>query len=186
MNYSNDWLLAELASGVTYDYVYFWGHRPPKDGSVNKSCLSQWYAAGFTHDDHHYPTAEHWMMYHKAMINGDEAAAAEVLATTSPGTAKAIGRRIRNYDNEAWAKVKYGIVVEGNVRKFEATPSLREFLLGTGNAVLVEASPFDAQWGIGLREAEARSLNNPGEWRGTNLLGYALMEARDEIAKRSR
>ena len=180
MTYSNDWLTARLAAGQTFDYVYFWGHRP-HPARITKSCLSQWFAAGFTHGDVYFPTAEHWMMYQKAQVAGDAAAAAAVLAEPSARRVKAIGRRVRNYDDRLWTARKYAVVVEGSVKKFTADPALREYLLGTGDAVLVEASPYDNQWGIGMDEAEAKQLGDPARWRGTNLLGWALMEARDRI-----
>ncbi|MEO0734865.1 MAG: NADAR family protein [Bacteroidota bacterium] len=181
MTYSTPWLLNQLATGKTPEYIYFWGHRPAADGSMNKSCLSQWFAAGFTHEGQHFATAEHWMMWHKAMTFYDRETAARILATDDPKKAKSLGRKVKNYDDKLWATVKYPIVVEGNVLKFGQDPRLKDYLLGTGDAVLVEASPYDDQWGIGMGADEARRLDDPAQWRGTNLLGWALMEAREQI-----
>lgn len=72
------------------------------------------------------------------------------------------------------------LVVEGNVAKFSQNPDLKEFLLGTGDAVIVEASPYDKIWGIGLKANDERA-RNPETWRGENLLGFALMDVREEL-----
>lgn len=181
MIYSNDWLFAQIDQGQSFDYRYFWGHRPSEDGSITQTCLSQWFAVGFEHEGTYFPTAEHWMMWHKALTAGDEQAARAVFLDKDPRKAKSIGRKVKNYDDARWAAVKYDIVVRGNVMKFGQNPRLKNYLLSTGNLVLVEASPYDAQWGIGMTAEEASRHNDPREWRGTNLLGWALMEARDKL-----
>lgn len=71
-------------------------------------------------------------------------------------------------------------MVAGSVHKFGGDPELREFLLNTGDRVLVEASPMDRIWGIGLAADDPRA-ENPASWRGLNLLGFALMDARAEL-----
>lgn len=180
MQYSNEWLLDQLRSGRTYDYIYFWGHQVPKDGQVRKSCLSQWYPAPFTAEGLDFATAEHYMMYHKALTAGDERSARRVLASQDPREAKALGRSVANYDDKQWKTVKYEIVVAGNVHKFGQNQALLDFLLATEDTVLVEASPYDTQWGIGMKAQEA-STTHPKDWRGSNLLGWALMEARERL-----
>ena len=183
MHYSNDWLRAQIATGRTFDYLYFWGHRPSPTGEITASCLSQWYAAGFEYAGRYFATAEHWMMWHKALTAGDAACAERIFADPDPRVAKSIGRKVKGYDDAAWGAVKYDHVVKGNVLKFGSDPRLKAFLLGTGDAVLVEASPLDPQWGIGMAPNEARRVDDPGKWRGTNYLGYALMEARDALGE---
>lgn len=180
MTYSNPWLLDQLANGNEPEYIYFWGHRPLPD-RIGPSCMSQWFASGFEYEGKYFHTAEHWMMYHKAMVAYDRAAAAAVLADPDPRAAKAIGRKVKNYDDKLWAIRKYPIVVQGNVLKFGGSRKLKEYLLSTGDAVLVEASPYDDQWGIGMNAEEAQRLNDPAQWRGMNLLGWALMEAREVL-----
>ena len=180
MTYSNEWLLDRLASGESFDYVYFWGHRPAKDGRITKSCLSQWYASPFTHEGRTYATAEHWMMWHKARIAGRPDIAEDILTDPDPRRAKALGREAAGPRNPTWDAQKYPLVVQGNVLKFEQNLQERIFLYDTGLDVLVEASPFDPQWGIGMDQQTAEGLH-PREWKGTNLLGYALMEAREEL-----
>jgi ribA/ribD-fused uncharacterized protein len=91
---------------------------------------------------------------------------------------------VRGFDEDTWARERFGIVVEGSVHKFAAHADLREFLLGTGERVLVEASPLDRVWGIGLA-ADAEAAGDPRRWRGPNLLGFALMAARERLADRA-
>ncbi|MDA0632017.1 NADAR family protein [Nonomuraea sp. MCN248] len=172
---------AELA-GRPLRYLFFWGHRPARDGSPGQGCLSQWWPAEFTEDGRHYRSAEHYMMAHKALLFGDEAAAEKILAAAHPGEAKKLGRSVGGFDEETWAAHRYDIVVRGNVAKFGQHADLKEFLLGTGGRVLVEASPLDPVWGIGLA-ADDPDAASPATWRGLNLLGFALMDVRDTLTR---
>lgn len=127
-----------------------------------------------------YATAEHWMMAGKARLFGDEEARAEVLAAGHPRDAKAAGRTVRGFDEERWRAERFAVVVEGSVHKFGQHPALGAYLLGTGERVLVEASPVDPVWGIGLAADDALA-QDPAHWRGLNLLGFALMAARERL-----
>ena len=118
----------------------------------------------------------------KAEVFGDEEVKREILSCSDPKQIKALGRKVRNFDDTVWNKVKYSIVLNGNYLKFSQNEALREFLLATGDDVLVEASPYDAVWGIRM-SANSPDAQNPLKWRGHNLLGFALMEARDEIRR---
>ncbi|WP_116244131.1 NADAR family protein [Nocardiopsis sp. FIRDI 009] len=162
-------------------YVHFWGHRPPASGGVSASCLSQWWPADFTVDGTAYATAEHYMMAGKARLFDDAETAERIVAAGHPGEAKKLGRQVRGFDQATWEEARFGIVVDGNVAKFGQNPDLRSFLLGTGDRVLVEASPRDRVWGIGL-SARNENAERPEHWRGLNLLGFALMEARARLA----
>ncbi|MEU6712144.1 NADAR family protein [Nonomuraea sp. NPDC046802] len=166
------------SSGQTLKYLYFWGHQPSRDGSVGPGCLSQWWPVPFTEDGHTFASAEHYMMAHKAWLFGDEESAGKILAAGHPGEAKKLGRTVRAYDEATWEARRFDIVVRGNVAKFGQHADLRTFLLGTGRRVLVEASPQDRVWGIGLTASDERAAS-PTTWRGLNLLGFALMAARD-------
>lgn len=127
-----------------------------------------------------YATAEHWMMAGKARLFGDAAAERAVLAAGHPAEAKKAGRLVRGFDEALWERERFRIVVDGSVHKFAAHPELREFLLNTGESVLVEASPVDRVWGIGLA-ADDEAASDPERWRGPNLLGFALMAARERL-----
>jgi ribA/ribD-fused uncharacterized protein len=167
-------------AGERIDVLAFYGHTPNPDGSVGAGCLSQWWPAPFTVDGVRYPTAEHWMMAAKARLFNDEVGLGEVLATPSPGAAKAAGRRVRGFDDAKWREVCYDIVVAGNVAKFGEHDDLAEFLRRTGRRILVEASPFDRTWGIGLARTH-EDVGRPAAWRGLNLLGFALMDVRETL-----
>ncbi|MFJ5264593.1 NADAR family protein [Streptomyces sp. NPDC088387] len=178
-----DALVREVRAGSRVKYLHFWGHRPLPDGRVGASCLSQWWPSAFTVAGVEYATAEHWMMAEKARLFGDAAAAERVLAAGHPAEAKKAGRLVRGFDDAVWERERFPIVVEGGVHKFGADPELRGFLLGTGARVLVEASPVDRIWGIGLA-ADAPAAQDPERWRGLNLLGFALMAARERLRAR--
>lgn len=172
-----DGLLARTARGERVTYLPFWGHRPRGDGRLGASCLSQWWPAPFTVGAVTYASAEHWMMAGKARLFGDTEAEARALAAGGPGAAKTAGRLVRGFDDAVWGRERFALVVAGNVHKFGQDPELRTYLLGTGERVLVEASPVDRIWGIGLAADDPRTAD-PASWRGLNLLGFALMEAR--------
>jgi ribA/ribD-fused uncharacterized protein len=177
---SREALIGEVRAGARIKYLHFWGHRPRPDGRLSASCLSQWWPAPFTVDGVTYATAEHWMMSGKARLFGDAEAERRALAAAHPSQAKKAGRLVRGFDEDIWARERFGLVVEGSVHKFAARPGLREFLLNTGERVLVEASPVDRVWGIGLA-ADDEAAADPERWRGSNLLGFALMEARERL-----
>ena len=91
--------------------------------------------------------------------------------------AKKLGRQVRNFDQLLWEEKRYEIVKIGNYHKFSQDEHLATFLKQTGDRILVEASPYDNIWGIGL-SADAQGIENPHNWKGLNLLGFALMEVR--------
>ncbi|MGY1527042.1 NADAR family protein [Streptomyces sp. MN3] len=177
---SREALIEAVRAGERVRYLHFWGHRPLPEGRIGASCLSQWWPSPFTVDGVEYATAEHWMMAAKARLFGDAEGERRVLAAGHPAAAKKAGRLVRGFDEEVWRRERFGIVVEGSAHKFAAHGELRSFLLGTGDRVLVEASPVDRVWGIGLA-ADADAANDPTRWRGPNLLGFALMEARRRL-----
>ncbi|REE63725.1 hypothetical protein BX257_6380 [Streptomyces sp. 3212.3] len=178
---SRESLVGAVRAGARVKYLHFWGHRPRRDGQMGASCLSQWWPSPFTVDGVAYATAEHWMMASKARLFGDAGAEREVLQASSPALAKKVGRLVRGFDDVIWARERFGIVVEGSVHKFSAHEELRAFLLATGDRVLVEASPVDRVWGIGIAADDERAAD-PERWRGPNLLGFALMAARERLA----
>lgn len=177
---SVDALVRAVRAGERVKYLHFWGHAPRRDGSLGASCFSQWWQSPFTVAGVEYGTAEHWMMAAKARLFSDAEAEAAVLTARTPAEAKKAGRLVRGFDEAIWEQERFGIVVEGSVHKFTSTAALRSFLVGTGSRVLVEASPVDRIWGIGLAADDERA-QDPERWRGPNLLGFALMEARDRI-----
>ncbi|WP_404797632.1 NADAR family protein [Streptomyces pristinaespiralis] len=175
-----DELIKRTADGRRVKCLHFWGHTPRKDGTIGASCLSQWWPSPFEVDGVRYATAEHWMMAAKARLFGDAEAERKALAAKSPAEAKKAGRLVRGFDDAVWERERFQIVRSGSVHKFGQDAALRDFLLATGDRVLVEASPMDRVWGIGLAADDERA-QDPVRWRGLNLLGFALMEAREEL-----
>ncbi|GGY63066.1 hypothetical protein GCM10010326_67340 [Streptomyces xanthochromogenes] len=175
-----DELIAQVKKGDRIKYLHFWGHRPQRDGSLGPSCFSQWWPSPFTVEGVRYATAEHWMMASKARLFGDPEAERAAIDAPNPALAKRAGRLVRGFDDEVWRRERYGIVLAGSLHKFGQDEALRGYLLGTGSRVLVEASPLDRIWGIGLA-ADAPEAADPQRWRGLNLLGFALTEARQRL-----
>ncbi len=141
--------------GKKVKYLFFWGHQI-KGNAVSKSCFSQWYTSPFNDGENRFATAEHYMMHGKAKLFGDTDAMEKALQAKNPGAVKA------------------------NLAKFSSNDELKAFLINTGKRVLVEASLVDKIWGIGLAE-DNDAAQNPNLWKGENLLGFALMEVREQL-----
>ncbi len=180
--YDLDTLLAEVRKGLSPKYLFFWGHQPRPDGQIGKSCFSQWWESSFEVDGILYHTAEHYMMAEKARLFEDEENHQKILNASHPGEAKKLGRLVQGFQQDIWVSHRFDIVVQGNIAKFSQNNDLREFLLGTKKQILVEASPRDRIWGIGLDE-NSKQATNPEKWKGLNLLGFALMKVRDQLSQ---
>ena len=166
--------------------VFFCGackNASPSKGYANlhKGCLSQWQECSFVVDGVSYSSAEQFMMAEKARTFGDVDTLEKILAAKLPRKIKALGREVKGFDGKKWDSVKSDVVVRGNMAKFSQNRELLSFLLGTGDAMLVEASPEDCIWGVGLKESD-RDILDPDKWKGENLLGRALMEVRAKLA----
>ena len=182
MKYDLNWIKARFDSGERIKYIFFWGHQPNRDGSIGQSCMSQWWEQAFEVENILYPTAEHWMMAGKARLFNDEKTLANILQARTAAEAKELGRQVQYFDQTTWEAQRYGLVREGNFHKFSHNDDLKNYLLATSDRVLVEASPLDRIWGIGLAKNDPVA-ENPHHWKGLNLLGFALMEVRDELLK---
>ena len=122
------------------------------------------------------------MMAQKALLFEDQIMFEKIIAANKPGEAKDLGKLVANFDDMRWNEHKYAIVVEGTHHKFSQHRELKQFLFNTNDRVLVEASPVDRIWGIGLAEDHPHA-QLPDQWRGENLLGFALMDVRDAMRK---
>lgn len=182
MRYDLDWLIDNFEKGKRIKYLFFWGHQKSKSGELTSSCFSQWWESPFVIDNMRYNTTEHWMMAQKALLFEDTEIYSKIMTVKSPAEAKVLGRQVRNFDDIIWNSKRFDIVVQGSLQKFLQHKDLKEFLLNTKERVLVEASPVDRVWGIGLTVNSNRA-ENPKHWNGLNLLGFALMEVRDIIKK---
>lgn len=157
--------------GVTFKgkYLFFW-----------HGIFSNWYPCQFTMNNHKFSNSEQAMMFKKACLFQDSESQKLILKTDSPKAVKALGRKIKNFDQKTWDKHKENLVYSALLQKFSQNIDLQEDLLSTGNLVLVEASPYDKIWGIGM-EVDDPDITNPTKWRGENLLGKVLMRVRDSL-----
>lgn len=176
-------MIALLEAEVTGDlppFLLFWGHTAKSD-HPGPWVLSQWWPSPFEVEKVTYLHAEGYMMAEKARLFGDEDTRRRIITTEHPAEAKKLGRLVCDFDETAWAVARVDIVVRGNLAKFGQHDDLRRYLISTAPRVLVEASPRDPVWGIGLSAQDERA-GRPSEWRGRNLLGFALMEVRSRLA----
>lgn len=178
MKYSIDKLIQQ-DNLSKLEYLHFW---KPELNANNKFCLGQWQISEFSVDVEDYNCAEQYMMAEKARLFEDEEIEKQIMETSDPKKMKDLGKKVKNFNQKIWDKVKYSIVLNGNYYKFSQNSEMRNFLLSTGDKILVEASPLDTIWGIGLSEQNINS-ENPIAWKGKNLLGFVLMELRDELKK---
>ncbi|TKJ84826.1 DUF1768 domain-containing protein [Paenibacillus sp. CFBP13512] len=144
------------------------------------SPFSQWYPASFELEGQQFTSAEQYMMYGKAQLFGDRDIAARILQADHPRQQKALGRQIQRFDDELWNREAKNIVYRGNHAKFTQNPELLLVLLATAGQTLVEASPTDRIWGIGLSEDDPR-IHQRATWRGTNWLGEVLTQLREGL-----
>lgn len=178
MRYSVEKLIKEQGHFLKEDFIFFWKIR--KGRVINKSCFSQWYQSDFIIENRTYSCAEQYMMAQKALLFEDNRSFEQIMAASDPKEIKSLGRGVKGFDPVKWEEEKYGIVRKGNFAKFTQRPELRDFLLSTEGKILVEASPYDRIWGVGMGESN-EDIINPLKWRGQNLLGFILMDIRDSI-----
>ncbi|HFG6906773.1 NADAR family protein [Acinetobacter baumannii] len=171
-------LVQKIQQGHQFKYLYFWGHIPKKANLIDKSCFSQWFPAQFNVEGIEYFTAEHYMMAQKAKLFNDKEIFAQILQVKHPNEAKQLGRKVRNYDEQIWREKRFDIVVQANFAKFSQHPELKKFLLATKDRILVEASPVDKIWGVGMAQDHPH-IQDPSLWQGLNLLGFALIHVRE-------
>jgi ribA/ribD-fused uncharacterized protein len=155
-------------------YTFFFTEASP---------FSQWYRCSFTASELTFMCAEQYMMHGKAVLFGDAAIAAQIMAATHPKKHKELGRKVKNFDADVWNRERETIVLAGNRAKFTQNSELLELLLATKGTTLVEASPYDRIWGIGLAASDPKA-QDPATWRGQNLLGKILTRLRDELLQR--
>lgn len=180
-----DWagLCARCQAGERLKFIFFWKHTEP-EGQVTKACFSQWYPSVFTAGGVTYQSAEQYMMARKALLFEDREMFEAIMAAAHPRQCKALGQKVRDFDQAVWDRHKKQIVVDGNLAKFSQNEPLERFLLGTGQRILVEASPYDKIWGIGMAASDPRA-EDPLQWNGQDLLGFALMEVRDILGEKN-
>lgn len=158
---------------ITDTHVYFWGSE-----------FSNWYACDFTfsafNETYRFANSEHAFMWCKAMHFNDFETAEEILNTPSPRHNKELGRGVKNFNAEEWMINGYIYMVAVNKAKYLQNDMCKDILISTGDKIIVEASPFDKIWGIGLHWDNDDVLDE-SKWQGLNLLGKALMEVRSNL-----
>lgn len=142
--------------------------------------FSQWYPSPMVVDGVTYSCAEQYMMAQKARLFGDDAALKAIMSTDDPAQQKRLGKLVRGFDVRTWEAVARDVVMRASLAKFSSDPRLRAKLLLTEGTVLVEASPTDVIWGVGLAEDDPR-VHNRDRWRGRNWLGQVLTELREQM-----
>jgi hypothetical protein len=154
---------------VTDTHVYFWGSE-----------LSNWHECKFRHKGLTFFNSEQAFMFEKALYFQDTDMAKKICETSNPSVAKKLGRQVKGFDTLKWSKVCYDIMVVVNMAKYSQSLILRNALMETEDRILVEASPYDTIWGVGLG-AENDDILDENKWKGQNLLGKALMEVRENL-----
>lgn len=154
--------------------LFFWGHTE-HGGNVTKACLSNFYPCEFEFNDKMFNFSEQCFMYQKALLFNDFGVAEQILDETDVRKIKALGRKVKNFNNELWDKHKEDFMFNACYAKFSQNNELKDFLLSTGNREIVEASPVDNIWGISFSSDKA--MENIDKW-GQNLLGKTLMKVR--------
>lgn len=156
------------------NYLFFW--------SKKHDFLSNFYPSEFNVGDQHFICSEQYFMKKKQELfdSSNIKLAGLIMNEKDPKKIKKFGRMVKNFDEEIWNQHKYQIMYQGVKAKFTSNPNLRKKLLETKNKILVEASPYDKIWGIGLNESNAKKKLHT-EWPGKNLLGKVLMQVRQEL-----
>ncbi len=153
-------------------FTFFWQERP----------FSQWSPSKFIVDGVEYTHAEQYMMAEKARFFGDNETLVEIMKAQTPAEQKALGRAVKNFDSNKWAPEALRVVYRGNYEKFKQNPKMRDKLFATEGTTLVEASPEDRIWGIGLGVKDPRCYERE-HWQGKNQLGDILTRVRDDLLK---
>ncbi len=150
-------------------YTFFWG-----------GIFSQWEQTPFLVDGVEYNCCEQYMMAHKALLFGDESTYDLIMLEKNPKIQKAHGRNVKGFDKDRWEAICKTIVYRANFAKFTQHEEFYRYLMSTVGTEIVEASPDDKIWGIGLHESDPR-VHDKSQWQGTNWLGEVLMMVREDL-----
>jgi hypothetical protein len=159
----------EIKTRETETHIYFW-----------KNYLSQWHMRNFTREGIVFNCCEQFMMYSKAKLFDDKDSMKLIMESDDPYYHKKIGRQVKNYNDDIWKNVSRYVVFVGNLAKFSQNKDLKDKLLSTGKKILVEASPYDKLWGVGLDSWNDNILDEK-LWQGQNWLGKELRIVREQL-----
>lgn len=189
MNHSLNWLKEQIKDGKKLTFIGFFGNHSDTE---RERSFSNFYKTSFTEkmplgNIETFNCTEQYFMYQKAMLFDDHSTAQEILKPNlHPADYKRLGRQVRNYDDKIWASGRQSVMEHALWLKFSQNPKLKDYLLSTDDAVLVETSPFDRIWGCGIgkkprpghKYVDWKNINN---WTGQNLLGFVLMDVREQL-----
>ena len=153
----------------TDKYIFFYG-----------SAYSQWAMRDIEIDGKIFNCNEQFMMFKKAELFGDEHAANHIMSAFDPSVQKSWGRKVKNFDKDKWEAIARDVVYDANYAKFTQHEDLKRQLLNSGDKIIVEGSPTDRIWGIGM-SCDDPGITDPKNWRGTNWLGEAIMKVRENL-----
>lgn len=178
MKYNKDWLKGEIRNSKV-EYTSFF---------TSRDFMSNFYSGEikYNHKGRDYTLfcSEHLFMVLKAIHfeHGPSIVGLLSMGKEHPAVYKKVGRRLPNYDKygPSWEAKRDKCMYEAVEAKFTQDDKLKKQLLDTGNSILVEASPYDKYWGIGLGKGNT-GLHDPYKWLGENRLGFVLMELRDRL-----
>lgn len=139
----------------------------------NNDICSNFYLCPLEYKGHKFHSSEQLFMYLKALAFEDLDIAEKILNCKTPREAKALGRKIRNYDDRVWNMLRDAYMYKTVQVKFLQCEEFREFVLSNSDKTFVEASPYDSIWGIKLSEDDPRALD-PSQWKGENRLGKCI------------
>lgn len=157
----------------TNTHIFFWG-----------SCFSNWFLTSFEYKNELFANSEQALMFEKARLMNDHVSKEKILKENDPKKVKILGRKVAPWDQELWDQKCLELMTDILIAKFGSNENLRSKLLATGEKVLVEASPHDKIWGIGLHYSDDKVLDEKN-WKGSNLLGKSLMAARQKLKSES-
>lgn len=148
-------------------FVLFWRGFP-----------SNWHPSEFVINNTKFNCVEQFMMAEKAKLFNDKETLNKIMKSDSPKEQKKLGRKVKGFDDNKWATIRYNVVLKATIEKYKQNPDLLKLLLDTGENRFVECSPYDKVWGIGMGTDDP-DATKPGKWKGENLLGKIITEARD-------
>lgn len=156
------------------EYEFFWG-----------GVLSNFHPAWFTLDEMKFSTSEQAFMMFKAAEFGDMETAVAIMKEHNPGKCKRLGRKVKGFDDARWKYVSMDYMERACYAKFDQNLQLGKYLVETGDKILVEASPWDTYWGIGMGPDDHNRFDE-SKWRGENKLGIVLMRVREQLCNKAK
>ena len=160
---------------VTNTHYFFWG-----------GTFSNWFRSLFTDPNNNliFANTEQAFMWYKADRFNDYETRTLIEKNTNPREVKKLGRLVKGFDNDIWDSCKFQVMLHVNQLKYHQNNELAKTLLDTGDLILVEASPYDTIWGIGMHEDDT-GIDDESNWKGQNLLGKVLMNVRNTLKLQS-